>query len=127
MVCAVVPVRLPGERPTRPTLVTVTLEDDRPFVAEVPADHVAFAFVHRGLVEIGPEGRSTRVPENTIALLGPGRRVRMRAPDRRSGLLFAAARPIGEPIVQRGPFVMNTDDEIRRAFADYQAGTLDKG
>jgi hypothetical protein len=41
-------------------------------------------------------------------------------------LLLAAARPIGEPIVQRGPFVMNTDAEIQRAFADYRAGVLDR-
>jgi hypothetical protein len=41
-------------------------------------------------------------------------------------VLFAAARPIGEPIVQRGPFVMNTEAEIQKAFADYRAGVLDK-
>jgi quercetin 2,3-dioxygenase len=35
-------------------------------------------------------------------------------------ILMLQARPIGEPIVQHGPFVMNTLDEIRRAFSDYQ-------
>jgi redox-sensitive bicupin YhaK (pirin superfamily) len=36
-------------------------------------------------------------------------------------LLLLQARPIGEPIVQRGPFVMNDAEQIRQAFADYRA------
>jgi redox-sensitive bicupin YhaK (pirin superfamily) len=61
-----------------------------------------------------------------LAVLGPGDRVRARARERRSELLLAAARPLGEPIVQHGPFVMNTEEEIRRAWEDYRAGVLDR-
>jgi redox-sensitive bicupin YhaK (pirin superfamily) len=120
---AIGPVR---ERPTQPILATVALEDDRPFEMDVPAGHNAFAFVGSGDVEIGPDGDAAMVSEGTLALLGPGDRVRVRARDRRGELLLAAARPLGEPIVQRGPFVMNTEEEIRRAWEDYRAGVLDR-
>jgi redox-sensitive bicupin YhaK (pirin superfamily) len=41
-------------------------------------------------------------------------------------VLLGAGRPLHEPIVQRGLFVMNTEAEIEKAFADYRAGVLDR-
>ncbi|MBM4201027.1 MAG: quercetin 2,3-dioxygenase, partial [Gammaproteobacteria bacterium] len=38
--------------------------------------------------------------------------------------LLLAGKPLGEPVVQYGPFVMNTRDEIEQALADYRDGTL---
>jgi redox-sensitive bicupin YhaK (pirin superfamily) len=38
--------------------------------------------------------------------------------------VLLAAAPLGEPVVQYGPFVMNTREEIEQAIADYQSGRL---
>ena len=75
----------------------------------------------------GGAGRQQEpIAEGTLGILGPGNRLRLRALNRRSELLVAAGRPLNEPIVQRGPFVMNTEAEIARAIADYRAGVLDR-
>jgi quercetin 2,3-dioxygenase len=113
-------------RPTEPTLLTLLLEDDRPFELDLPEGHTAFAFVHTGAATLGPENDATRIAAGTLAVLGDGRALRVQARDERAGLLIAAARPLHEPIVQRGPFVMNTEAEIQKAFADYRAGVLDR-
>jgi redox-sensitive bicupin YhaK (pirin superfamily) len=114
------------ERPTRPLLLTAALEDDRPLDLTIPAGHTAFVFVASGQVSLGPDHDATSVAAGTIAVLGAGNQLRLRAPTRRSQILLAAGRPLGEPIVQSGPFVMNTEAEIQQAFADYRAGRLDR-
>lgn len=110
------------ERPTKPILAYLTLEDDRPLRFDLPEEHTAFVFVGQGEVEVGPE--PSRVREGLLGVLGPGTRLTLRAPSQRSEVLLAAAMPLREPIVQRGPFVMNTEEEIRRAYLDYRAGRL---
>jgi quercetin 2,3-dioxygenase len=113
------------KRPTEPLLLTARLEDDRPLELELPAGHTAFVFVGAGEVAIGAEPGSA-VSQGNLAVLGAGNRLRLRATNRRSEVLVAAGRPLHEPIVQRGPFVMNTEAEIAQAYADYRAGILDR-
>ena len=113
-------------RPTDATLLTLSLEDETPFSLDVPRGHTAFAFVHTGAARLGPEGSSTTVPAGVLAVLSPGNRIRIRAAGERAGLIVAAGRPLSEPIVQSGPFVMNTEAEIAKAWSDYREGVLDR-
>ncbi len=91
----------------------------------VRADHNVCAFVFRGRASLGEEGRS--VNEYELAIFGDGDRVRLavdRSAERPAEIMLIAGVPIREPIARRGPFVMNTDEEIRQAFEDYRSGRM---
>jgi redox-sensitive bicupin YhaK (pirin superfamily) len=76
-----------------------------------------FLYAARGGIEIA--GR--QVPQYHLAQLSEGDSVAITASEP-ALFLFGHADPIAEPIVAHGPFVMNSVEEIRQAFADYQAG-----
>ena len=91
----------------------------------IPADHNAFVYVTEGAVRIGPRG--TMRPEvraGQLAVLGPGDRMTAGCDAQSGRMLLFAGRPIGEPVARGGPFVMNTEDELRQAWEDYRAGRL---
>ena len=111
-------------RATEPMLFTAMLRDEAPLEIDVPRDHNAFVFVYAGELETGPERRRSRVQTNELAIFDAGSRVSLRGVRGGTGILFAAARPLREPIARRGPFVMNTEAELDSAFADYRAGQL---
>jgi len=58
------------------------------------------------------------------AIYGAGAELALSAGPAGARLLVLAGTPLGEPIAHHGPFVMNTEEEIRQAIADYRNGTL---
>jgi hypothetical protein len=64
------------------------------------------------------------VPLHHLAVLGAGDGLEIGAGTEGLRALLVAGRPIGEPIVQYGPFVMNSREEIEQAMADYRDGRL---
>jgi quercetin 2,3-dioxygenase len=96
------------------------LEPDACFVTRLPGAHAGFVYVFEGEATLAGHA----LPRHGLGVLGPGDSVRVEAGARGARLILVAARPLAEPIVQHGPFVMNTRAEIEQAFADYRAGTL---
>jgi redox-sensitive bicupin YhaK (pirin superfamily) len=89
-------------------------------IAEV---HHAFVYVFQGRVDVGSDAR--RVEDGQLALLGPGAGVRLSVRATAEGparLLLLAGQPLREPVARYGPFVMNTEAEIRQALNDYRSG-----
>jgi redox-sensitive bicupin YhaK (pirin superfamily) len=78
-------------------------------------------YVFDGVAEVGPA--RAPVGAGQLAVLGPGDRVEARS-ERGARMLCLAGRPIGEPVARYGPFVMNTEDELRQAVDDYRSGRL---
>jgi len=88
----------------------------------VADDDSGFLYLYEGEVLVGPQAQ--RLPANAAGVLGPGDAVGLQAGGDGARLLLLMGTPIGEPIVQYGPFVMNTREEIEQAIRDYQAGHL---
>jgi len=102
-------------------LLDVRLSKGATITQAVPSDWNGFAYVYFGSGNIS----GTNAKEEHTLVFGPGDHMQATAqPGGELRFLLIAGRPIGEPIVQHGPFVMNTRDEITQAFVDYQNGML---
>ncbi len=109
---------------TEPVFLDVHLNPGASFQHELPADHNAFVYAYEGVVQIG-EGEDTReLPVQTAGILSAGESVRIQAGTEGARLILLAGKPLNEPVVQHGPFVMNTREEIEQAMRDYRDGTL---
>ena len=103
---------------TDPTYLDVHLPAGTSFAQPVPEGHNAFVYVYDGEAAVGDE----TLPRGELAVLGDGGEIRVAAGTAPARLLIVAGRPLGEPVARYGPFVMNTEAQIRQAMADYQAG-----
>jgi len=90
---------------------------------EVPSGINAMVFVYRGQALFGEEERKGGVDQ--AVLFGEGGSVNARV-ESEEGVkyLLLAGQPLNEPVSRRGPFVMNTQEEVLQAFLDYQNGHL---
>ena len=105
---------------TAPLYLDIELPAGATFEQPLPAGHNAFLYVFRG--EVVVEGKG--VPQARMAILdnaqaADGVRIKATQPAR---LLLLAGRPLGEPIAQYGPFVMNTQAEVFQAVEDFRNG-----
>ncbi|PKG36076.1 MULTISPECIES: pirin family protein [Psychrobacter] len=112
---------------TEPTYLDIRLPAGTSFSQAIPADHNAFAFVYRGTVDI--EGEI--VPSKNMAILKNDKDadgVTITADSSEdTKVILITGRPLREPIVQYGPFVMNSQQEIMQAVTDFQSGKFGEG
>jgi redox-sensitive bicupin YhaK (pirin superfamily) len=105
---------------TEPLYIDLNLAPGERFEATIPASHQAFLYLYEGELEI--EGEALQ--RSSAALLSDGEQLTVTAGSQGAGVLLLAGRPINEPVVQYGPFVMNTREEIEQTLQDYRDGRL---
>jgi redox-sensitive bicupin YhaK (pirin superfamily) len=92
----------------------------------VPADYNAFAYLVDGAGYFGAE-RERAVDGQMVMFAQDGNVVRIENPEDADvplEVLLIAGVPLNEPVARYGPFVMNTEREIRQAFEDYVRGRM---
>ncbi len=120
--------RGPGSTHSPMTMVHASFEPGAEAHIPWPSSYNCLVYVLAGAATVGPEARPVTTGDLTV--FGPGDAFSVSADarrDTRTGsleVLFLGGEPIGEPVAWSGPFVMNTDDEIEQAFADFRAGKL---
>lgn len=105
---------------TDPYYFDVALPADATFESLLPSGHNVFLYLYEG----GATVADASIPSRSAAVLGPGESVVLVAGSDGAKFLLLAGKPLREPVVQYGPFVMNTREQIEQALADYRDGRL---
>lgn len=107
---------------TDPLYLDITLAPDRAWTYALPEGHNAFAYVFEGAVTVGEQDAARDVARQELAVLGGGEQLHLSAGSEGARLILVAGRPLREPVMRHGPFVMNTRQELMQAFVDFQEG-----
>ncbi len=107
-------------KPTWPAqYVDFRLAKDSSFEKLIPAGWNCLVYLFEGNIEVN----GSKLDAQTAAFFQKEAHdtvAKISAPQGEAKFVFIGGQPIGEPIVQYGPFVMNTQEEIQQAFSDYQ-------
>jgi redox-sensitive bicupin YhaK (pirin superfamily) len=107
---------------TDPTYLDIELAPQARLVHALPQGHSAFVYVFEGELTLGSGAGATPLAQQTLAVLGDGDEVRLQAGQLAARAILVAGRPLHEPVARYGPFVMNTQEQLREAFEDYRNG-----
>ncbi len=102
-----------------------TLQPGGSVEQSIPSDHNGLVYVISGEVLLGSNKK--KVGEGQLATMSTGDTLQIsnaESSSKAADLLILAGIPIGEPLARHGPFVMNTEDEIRQAIDDYRTGKM---
>jgi len=118
----------PGSTHTPITLAHATIAPGASVSVPWPVEYNGLVYVLAGNGTVGTDRRPVRTGQ--LALFGAGDRISVAADQTQDAkhpsleVLLIGGQPIGEPVVQYGPFVMNTREQLQQAVEDYQAGRL---
>jgi redox-sensitive bicupin YhaK (pirin superfamily) len=109
---------------TDPLYFDLELPAGASFTQRLAPGYSAFVYPFEGSVDVGPAGNVRHLKTHDAGVLSDGDEVTLTAGPQAARLILLAGRPLRETVVQYGPFVMNSREEIEQAIRDYQSGKL---
>jgi redox-sensitive bicupin YhaK (pirin superfamily) len=106
-----------------PEYLDVTLGAGTQYMQRVKSAYTAAAYVIGGAGSFDPY-TDAEVSNRTMLLFSGGDEVRVTSSPEGARFLFFSGKPIREPVAWGGPIVMNMQEELRQAFAEYRDGTF---
>jgi len=101
---------------TEPVYFDLDLKANEQWSHSVPEDHTVLLYVY--------QGSTTELSKREMGVYSDGNAVSISAGKDGVKAILLAARPLHEPVKQYGPFVMNTEEEVKQAIEDYRLGSL---
>jgi len=106
---------------TNPIYFDISVPQNQSFSEVIPAEYNAFIYMINGKLKIISEKGTTAAASETLVVLGCGDHISAKA-QTDARFLLIAGQPLKEPVARYGPFVMNTEEEIKQAIADHRNG-----
>ena len=107
---------------TQPLCFDVLLNPQQALDIPVGPQHTALVYVYKGELTFGSSDKVLKAGQ--LGRLIDGNNIHLETQAKSAQFLVLAAMPLNEPVVQSGPFVMNTMEEIEQAYRDYRDGVL---
>jgi len=119
-----------------PSYLDIRVPANQVFVHPTQKGHTVFAYIVDGQGVFDPDAiepqtqaeveKANMISSETLVLFNDGRQVTVSTMNNALRFLLISGKPIREPVAWQGPIVMNTQEELRIAFEEYQTGTFIK-
>ncbi|MFX1504299.1 MAG: pirin family protein [Promethearchaeota archaeon] len=110
---------------TDPEYLDITISQNTEFIHHIKEGYNAFAYTIEG-EGLFDDNREELVGKETLVIYRDGDLIKVSTEKKEVRFLLVSGKPLKEPVAWRGPIVMNTDEELRVAFNEYQNGTFIK-
>lgn len=112
-----------SQQSTQPVLLDIQLAANQPIELHFNADNPAQVYVYKGAIDNGAIDKNNHsvISARQLGIYSKGEKLILKAGTAGAELLVLSGRPIEEPLVQYGPFVMNTAEQIEQAMKDFQS------
>lgn len=106
-----------------PQYLDLSIPAKEVFKLRIDKENTAFAYVIYG---DGDFDNKNKLTEGQLGLFGAGEEIKVHSGENGLRFILISGRPIGEPIAWRGPIVMNSQEELDKAFLEYETGSFIK-